>query len=70
VALHADIGKLNHEFGYAADGNIFAAFVTSVPIHWAGRDPARLAPLARELGLTEDSEAPEDLGRPKSGFAA
>jgi hypothetical protein len=61
VALHQDIGKLNHEFGYAADGDVIAALVTSVPLSWSGSDPGRFDSPARELGLTDDSEAPDDL---------
>jgi hypothetical protein len=61
VALHADIGKLNHEFGYAADGDVIATLTTSVPPHWSGSDPGRFGPLARELGLTEDTEPPDEL---------
>lgn len=39
VAVHEDIGKLNHEFGYAADGDVIAALTTCVPLHWSGSDP-------------------------------
>lgn len=61
VALHNDMGKGNHEFGYAADGEIIAALTTSVPLYWSGSDPARFEPLARELGLTEDAEVRDDV---------
>ncbi len=61
MALAQDIGKLNHEFGYAADGDVIAALVTSVPLSWSGSDPDRFGSLARELGLTDDAEASGDL---------
>jgi Family of unknown function (DUF6461) len=61
VALHKDIGKGNHQFGYAADGDIIAALTTTIPLHWSGSDPARFEPLARQLGLTEDAEEPDDI---------
>ena len=51
VAVYQDIGKLNHEFVHAADGQIVSAVRTSVPPHWWGDDPGRLQPLAEELGL-------------------
>jgi len=41
VALHEDLGKLNHQFGYAADGDVIAMLNTSVPPCWSGRDPGR-----------------------------
>lgn len=62
VALHQDIGKLNHEFVYAADGDVIAVLVTCVPLLWSGSDPGRFDSLARELGLTDDAEASDDLG--------
>ena len=49
VALHEDIGKLNHEFAHAVDGEIVTAVTTSVPAHWRGTQPERLRPLAEEL---------------------
>lgn len=51
VAIYNDIGKFNHEFAHALDGEIIAAVITSVPPHWWGSDPDRLIPLATELGL-------------------
>ena len=51
VAIYQDIGKLNHEFAHAADGQIVSAVSTTVPPRWSGRDPGRLRPLAEELGL-------------------
>ena len=51
VAVYQDIGKLNHEFVHAADGQIVSAVRTTVPPHWWGDDPGRLQPLAEELGL-------------------
>lgn len=56
VALHEDIGKLNHQFAHAADGVVITALTTSVPPHWRGSQPDRLEPVARILGLTQDSE--------------
>lgn len=61
VVVYQDIGKLNHEFRYAADGRVVAALTTCVPPHWWGSDPQWLQPLAQELGLTAGSEPPEDL---------
>lgn len=55
VALFQDIGKLNHEFAHAADGVVVTALTTSVPPHWRGSQPERLEPVARILGLTQDS---------------
>lgn len=64
VALYQDIGKLNHELGYAADGDVVSAVTTTVPPYWSGRDPGRLAVLGRELGLgvgTRPASGPTDL---------
>lgn len=61
MALHWDIGKFNHEFGYAADGDVIAALVTSVPASWSGSDPGCFDSLARELGLTGNADASDDL---------
>lgn len=61
VALHQDIGKLNHGLGYAADGDVIAALVTSMPPSWSGSDPDRFGSLARELGLSDDAQASGDL---------
>jgi hypothetical protein len=57
VALHQDIGKLNHEFAHAVDGEIVTAVTTSVPAHWRGTQPQRLRPLAEELGLEDGADA-------------
>jgi len=57
VALHQDIGKLNHEFAHAVDGEIVTAVTTSVPAHWRGTQPERLQPLAEELGLEDGADA-------------
>jgi hypothetical protein len=51
VALYQDIGKLNHEFAHAADGEIITAVSTSAPPNWGGSQPDRLRPLAEELGM-------------------
>ena len=61
VALHWDIGKFNHEFGYAADGDVIAALVTGVPPSWSGSDPDCFGSLARELGLTGNADEDDDL---------
>jgi Family of unknown function (DUF6461) len=61
VALHQDIGKSNHQFGYAADGDVISALVTSVPVSWSGSDPDRFGSLARELGLTGNADESDDL---------
>src|SRR5579875_511332 len=57
IAVYQDIGKLNHELGYAADGDIVAAVVTAIPPHWSGGDPERLAAAARDLGLGSDTRS-------------
>jgi hypothetical protein len=57
VAVYQDIAKLNHELGYAIDGDIVAAVVMAVPPHWSGSDPERLAAPAREL--TGDGRPPD-----------
>lgn len=57
VALHQDIGKLNHEFAHAVDGEVVTAVTTSVPAHWRGTQPERLQPLAEELGLRDGADA-------------
>jgi Family of unknown function (DUF6461) len=56
VAIYQDIGKLNHEFAHAADGQIVSAVTTTVPPRWSGRDPGRLRPLAEDLGEGADSD--------------
>jgi hypothetical protein len=61
VALHWDIGKFNHQFGYAADGDVIAALVTTVPVSWSGSDPDCFDSLARELGLTGNADEDDDL---------
>jgi hypothetical protein len=61
VALHWDIGKLNHEFSYAKDGDVIAALVTCSPPSWSGSDPGLFRSLARELGLTGSADEDDDL---------
>jgi hypothetical protein len=61
VAVYQDIGKLNHELGYAADGDVVSAVLTTVPPHWSGSDPERIAAAARELGLGDDTAPPVGL---------
>ncbi|CAL9316382.1 DUF6461 domain-containing protein [Streptomyces sp. SudanB25_2051] len=50
VALHRN-EKPAHRFAYAADGGIVVAFDTLVPVEPTGRDPRRLDPFMRPLGL-------------------
>lgn len=49
VALYQDIGKLNHEFVHAYNGEIVTAVTASIPPCWGGSQPDRLRPLAEEL---------------------
>jgi hypothetical protein len=56
VAVYQDIGKLNHEFAYAADGDVVATLITSIPPHWRGSNPERLIRRAQELGLAENGD--------------
>jgi hypothetical protein len=55
VVVFEEIGKGNHQFAHAYNGQIMAAVTTTVPPSWAGQDPGRLIPLANELGLGPDS---------------
>jgi hypothetical protein len=57
VALHQDIGKLNHEFAHAVDGEIVTAVTTSRPAYWRGTQPERLQSLAEDLGLKDGADA-------------
>lgn len=61
VAVYEDIGKLNHEFGYAADGDVIAALTTCMPPHWSGSDPGWFESFARDLSLAYD---PDGSGEP------
>ena len=61
VAIYQDIGKQNHEFAHAANGEVISAVTTSVPARWQGSDPGRLRPLAHELGLPNGPSADSDL---------
>jgi len=63
VAVYEDIGKGNHEFGYAADGDVVAALITCVPRHWSGSDPSWFESFARDLSLAYD---PDGSGEPDS----
>lgn len=49
VALHQEIGKGNHEFVHAYNGEIVTAVTASIPPFWRGSQPDRLRPLAEEL---------------------
>ena len=61
VSIYQDIGKQNHEFAHAADGEVISAVTTSVPPRWWGSDPERLRPLAHEIGLPNGPSADPDL---------
>jgi len=61
VAVYEDIGKSNHQFGYAADGDVIAALITSAPTHWSGSDPGWFESFARDLSLAYD---PDGSGEP------
>jgi hypothetical protein len=57
VAIYNDIGKLNHEFAHACDGEVITALTTSIPPHWRGSEPDRLRSLAEEIALDDDGES-------------
>jgi hypothetical protein len=59
VAIFQDIGKLNHEFAYAVNGEVRAAVETSVPPNWWGREPD-LLPVARETHPPENEDGDGD----------
>lgn len=40
---------------------MIASLITLVPLTWSGSDPDRFDSIARQLGLTEDAEADDDL---------
>ena len=61
VSIYQDIGKQNHEFAHAANGEVISAVTTSVPARWWGSDPERLRPLAHELGMPNGPSADTDL---------
>jgi len=61
VSIYQDIGKQNHEFAHAANGEVVSAVTTSVPARWWGSDPDRLRPLAHELGMPNGPSADTDL---------
>jgi hypothetical protein len=60
VAIFSEIAKSNHEFAHARDGELIAAVTTDLPLEWSGSDPARLIPLAEELGLRDEADADLD----------
>jgi hypothetical protein len=66
VVVFEDIGKLNHEFAHAVDGEVITAVTTCVPPSWGGTQPDRLRPLAEELGMGYQDGSPSgsdyDLG--------
>lgn len=55
VSVYNDIGKAQHQFGYAADGDVVTTLTMSVPWHWQGSEPDRFADL-----LTELADEPDD----------
>jgi len=57
VAIYNDIGKLNHEFAHACDGEVITALTTSIPPYWRGSEPDRLRSLAEEIALDDDGES-------------
>lgn len=59
VAVFQDIGKLNHEFAYALNGEVRVAVQTSVPPNWRGTEPD-LLPVARETRPSEDEDEDGD----------
>jgi hypothetical protein len=60
VVVFEDIGKLNHEFAHAVDGEVITAVTTCVPPSWGGTQPDRLRPLAEELGMGHQDGSPCD----------
>jgi Family of unknown function (DUF6461) len=58
VVVFEDIGKLNHEFAHAVDGEVITAVTTCVPPSWGGTQPDRLRPLAEELGMGHQDGSP------------
>jgi hypothetical protein len=60
VVVFEEIGKLNHEFAHAVDGEIITAVTTCVPPSWRGTQPDRLRPLAEELGMGPQDGSPSD----------
>jgi PIN domain nuclease of toxin-antitoxin system len=60
VVVFEDIGKLNHEFAHAVDGQVITAVTTTAPPNWGGTQPDRLRPLAEELGMQHRDGSPSD----------
>ncbi len=58
VAIYEDIGKGNHEFAHAVDGEIITAVTTFMPPSWSGTQRDRLRPLAEELGMGHEDGSP------------
>jgi hypothetical protein len=54
VSVYYDIGKYQHEFGYAVGGEVVATLWAGWPRGGGGSDPQRFRPAASELGLTDD----------------
>jgi hypothetical protein len=66
VVIYEDIGKGNHRFAHAVDGEVITAVMTTAPPSWGGTQPDRLRPLAEELGMPgehgTDPDNEYDLG--------
>lgn len=60
VVVFEEIGKLNHEFAHAVDGEVITAVTTCMPPSWGGTQPDRLRPLAEELGMEHQDGSPSD----------
>jgi hypothetical protein len=58
VVVYEDIGKGNHEFAHAVDGEVITAVTTTAPPSWGGTQPDRLRPLAEELGMQHQDGSP------------
>jgi hypothetical protein len=66
VVIYEDIGKGNHQFAHAVDGEVITAVTTTMPPSWGGTQPDRLRPLAEELGMGHEdgslSDSDYDMG--------
>lgn len=57
VAIYNDIGKGNHEFAHAFNGEVITALMTSMPPSWGGSEAERMRSLAEEIALDDDGES-------------
>jgi len=60
VVIYEDIGKGNHQFAHAVDGEVITSVTTTMPPSWGGTQPDRLRPLAEELGMGHEDGSPSD----------